>query len=277
MNHPRISCIIPTYERHAWLTECLQALAADPYDNKEIIVINDGGSRPEEHLPLENLPEVKWIHMEDNQGHVRARNEGLNHVSGDYILLCDDDDLLIPGHVSRMIQLAIDHPQGIWRADAEIVLYSQSQDRRKPLTRRPFAMDFDPRLLRKYNTIIPSGILYPSHFHDKWGLFDETMEDYWDWDFFLRMSAHYPVYRMPYASVLYLVSDTGNNLSAKQDRMQQSLQGLIQKHDLGELPVGSFPIMLDDPALRSYWQPTTTVWSGHLGRWENLADPSSGF
>ena len=277
MEQPRISCLIPTYERHAWLKECLQALAADPYENKEFIVINDGGSKPDEHLPLEDLPNVNWIHMGDNQGHVRARNEGLKLATGDYILLCDDDDLLIPGHLSRLIKLAMENPPSIWHADAEIVWYRTKQNRRIPLSRRNFAMEFDPDLLRKYNTIIPSGILYPIEFHEKWGLFDETMEDYWDWDFFLNMSTQYPIYRMPYASVLYLFSEEGNNLSAKKDRMQQSLLRLIEKHDLGELPVGSFPLMVDDPALSEYWQPTKRVWSGQLESGRTLVDPTSDF
>lgn len=277
VEHPRVSCLIPTYERHAWLKECLLALATDPYENIEFIVINDGGSKPDEQLPFDDLPNVKWIHMEDNQGHVLARNEGLKIATGDYILLCDDDDLLIPGHLSRMIKLAMESSPGIWHADAEIVWYRQRQNRRIPLSRRAFAMDFEPQMLRKYNTIIPSGILYPIEFHEKWGLFDETMEDYWDWDFFLRMSKLYPIYRMPYASVLYLVSEEGNNLSAKKDRMQQSLLRLINKHDLGDLPVGSFPLMVDDPALSQYWQPTNRVWSGRLESGRMLVDSASGF
>ena len=277
LEHPRISCLIPTYERHAWLKECLLALAADPYENKEIIVINDGGSRPDEQLRLEDLPDIKWIHMEENQGHVRARNAGLKIATGDYILLCDDDDLLIPGHLSHLIKLAMENSPGIWHADAEIIWYRTMQNLRTPLSRRTFAMNFDPQLLRKYNTIIPSGIHYPIALHEKWGLFDETMEDYWDWDFFLRMSTQYPIYRMPYASVLYLVSEEGNNLSAKKDRMQQSLLRLIEKHSLGELPVGSFPLMVNDPILREYWQLTSRVWSGRLESGKKLVDPTSAF
>lgn len=44
------------------------------------------------------------VDMESNLKHAHARNRGLELVRGDYIMLCDDDDLLLPSHVERMLR-----------------------------------------------------------------------------------------------------------------------------------------------------------------------------
>jgi len=293
--NPTVSIIIPTWNRPALLAECLAAIAADPYPHKEVIVINDAGDdvaplvdrfRDRLHLRLLSLPA--------NVGHVRARNLGVRCARGQLIMPCDDDDILLPGHVSQLV--AVWRVRGgLVRADAEVVRYTRIPDEvvqmgngpdtsaasahalapahgamlasgtpgvRRVLARTDFAFASDLELLRRWNYVIPSGILYERSLHDRIGPFDETLGHHWDWDFLLRAVAEVPLGRVCQASVLYFVSAAGDNQSAQPQRMTGSIERLCDKHGLGELPVSSFAAMLEVEEVRRARRPTTRMWDG---------------
>ncbi|MCY0900668.1 MAG: glycosyltransferase family 2 protein [Firmicutes bacterium] len=258
-----VSIIIPTHNRPAWLRECLEAIACDPWPEREVIVVNDGGSdvtsvvaamRPRLSMRLLQLPA--------NRGHVFARNEGVRHAQGDVIVLCDDDDILIPGHLGRAVAAVAEDHDAVAYSDAEVVRYHWDGRIRNILDRSPFAYGFDATVLRQWNTVIPSGVAYARQLHGRLGLFDEAMYHYWDWDFFLRASLLRPLRRIPVASVLYMVSDAEHNLSAQPERMREHLTRLRSKHFLDPLPSSSFARMQAEPALLALTQPTRIVWDG---------------
>lgn len=261
----RVTILIPTYNRPRMLAECVRAILADPYPAKEILVINDAGS-PVSDVLRNAFPSqpIRCIEQPVNRGHVHARNAGLREATGDYIMFCDDDDILLPGHVTRMMRQMREGGDALLYSDAEIVHYAHAKGRRQMRSRHRFAFDPNPRLLRQWNTIIPSGVLYPQAFHETLGAFDEDMRDYWDWDFWLRASEHFPVRRVPVASVLYMVGNAGENLSQNTSSMSRALTRFIDKHRLDPLPVSSFALMAQDPRLAPYLRPTRLIWDGML-------------
>lgn len=262
---PLISVIIPTYNRPRLLTECLQSLALDPYKNLEVIVVNDAGIDPTPVIePLLDLLKVTIVSLPINRGHVYARNRGLEQAQGDMIMLCDDDDIILPGHIARMVQSYRPDQDTLLYSDVEIVTYTHARGHREPMARQAFAFDFDKSLLQKWNIIISSGILYPHRLHEQIGIFDEDMRDYWDWDFFLRVADIGSLRRIPFADVLYFVSAAGENLSSHPVAMQKSLTRFQKKHDLGTLPVSSFLLMTKEPSLSPFRKPSCVTWNGIL-------------
>lgn len=262
---PLVSVIIPTYNRPRLLTECLHALSLDPYKNIEVIVVNDAGSDPTPVTqPLQDRMKITIISLPINRGHVYARNCGLKQAEGEMIMLCDDDDIILPGHVARMVQAYRPEQDTLLYSDVEIVTYTHARGHREPMGRQAFAFDFDPTLLQKWNIIISSGILYPHRLHEQIGLFDEEMRDYWDWDFFLRVANMGLMRRIPFADVLYFVSAAGENLSSHPSAMQKSLIRFQRKHHLGTLPVSSFLLMTKEPSLSPYRKPSCVMWNGIL-------------
>ena len=260
-----VSIVIPTYNRPRMLRDCLRALALDPYADKQVIVVNDGGADVSEVIAsFTKSMRVELLELPVNRGHVHARNHGIQHAEGDLLALCDDDDILLPGHLKRMMGCWRRQPDALFFSDAEIVTYTHAHGGRHPIARAPFSFDFDRTVIRRWNTVIPSGILYERKIHDRIGMLDEAMRDYWDWDFILRVSDCTEVRRVPYASTLYFSSATGDNQSSDQAAMTRSLHRFRTKHKLSELPVSSFPLMLQEPALDAHRRPTRLVWDGSL-------------
>jgi glycosyltransferase involved in cell wall biosynthesis len=99
---PKISVIIPTYNRFKYLLNTIKSVKEQTYKNIEIIVVNDRSTQ-QEYYEYTFDPDVKVITMAQNSkstfgfvcsGHVR--NIGIKEATGEYIAFCDDDDSWFP-------------------------------------------------------------------------------------------------------------------------------------------------------------------------------------
>lgn len=96
----RFSIVVPTRNRPRLLDECLAAMGAldYPHEDFEIMVVDDGSDPPPldviaRHVDTLQLRCLRWA----PQGPARARNYGLRHATGDYIVFTDDDCAPAPG------------------------------------------------------------------------------------------------------------------------------------------------------------------------------------
>lgn len=88
------SIVIPTYNRPDRLTKCLDAIAHLDYprDRFEAIVVDDGSSPPV--APVAETFQSKLnltLLFQENSGPASARNTGVNHARGQYLVFTDDD------------------------------------------------------------------------------------------------------------------------------------------------------------------------------------------
>jgi glycosyltransferase involved in cell wall biosynthesis len=258
--HGMISVIIPTYNRLAILGEALESLARQSYRKFEVIVVNDAGEDVLPVVRLYNDLDIKVINQTHNQKHVHARNRGISEASGQYIMLLDDDDLLLPEHMERMLA-GIECCDFLY-SDAEIFRYKSVSGQRIPTSRHLFSYRYDPQLLRIFNTFLSTGCLYRAELHQRLGMFDTKMYHYWDWDWILRVSAECKVKRLPVASVLYAFAEEGGHQSGNHELMKPHLDLLCKKHGLGELPTKNFFVLLDEPGIAEYKADSRVIWDG---------------
>ncbi|MEX2414954.1 MAG: glycosyltransferase family 2 protein [Paenibacillaceae bacterium] len=262
MKQPFISIIIPTYHRLGALAELLEALHRQTYKNFEVIIVNDGGPSVASVVVLYPELQCTYKDLPDNKMHVHARNRGLELATGELIMLCDDDDLIVPEHIERMVAGLGDND--LVYADVEIVQYSTDEQSgsRKPISRQLFAYDDEMEGMRKFSTFMSSGCLYRRSIHDVIGYFDETIHHYWDWDFYLRVVERFRVRRVPVAGVLYAFSPSGGNMSGDLEDMRLYLDKLSAKHGLGWLPTKNFFLLLEEPGVKNRVAKSEIVWDG---------------
>lgn len=93
---PRLSVIIPIYEVEPYLAACLESVAAQTWRDFEAVMIDDGsrdGSvRIAEHFAERDV-RFRLI-RQDNAGLGAARNTGVRHATGEFLMFLDSDDLL---------------------------------------------------------------------------------------------------------------------------------------------------------------------------------------
>ena len=118
---PIVSVIMPCYNQGHYLDEAVESVLAQTYRNFEIIVINDGSTDQATSQILHHYdkPQVKIIHTE-NRGPSAARNTGIKHSTGKYVLPLDADDRIGKTYLESAVQiLEADSTIGIVYCEAE--------------------------------------------------------------------------------------------------------------------------------------------------------------
>jgi glycosyltransferase involved in cell wall biosynthesis len=89
-----VSVIIPCYNHGRYLPEALTSIWEQKYPAVEIIVIDDGSTDDTREIAL-RYPTVTYYYQ-PNQGLAAARNAGIAHSTGQYLVFLDADDWLLP-------------------------------------------------------------------------------------------------------------------------------------------------------------------------------------
>ena len=102
----RISIIIPVYNVGELLRKSVGSVMDQIGEDAEIIIVDDGSTDDSGRICDEylNIPNVTVIHK-TNGGLSSARNAGIDHANGDYLLFLDSDDYLIPGSIDLLSTL----------------------------------------------------------------------------------------------------------------------------------------------------------------------------
>ena len=105
-----VSIIIPVYNSERYLNRCLDSVLSQRYTHLEVLLIDDGSTDHSLNICREYAAKdnrIRVVHQ-DNQGASAARNTGLDHATGEYIMFCDSDDMVSDMWVQRMINALSD-------------------------------------------------------------------------------------------------------------------------------------------------------------------------
>jgi glycosyltransferase involved in cell wall biosynthesis len=233
-----ISVIVPTYLRPGRLRDCLSCLAAQTYRDLEVCIVNDGGPSVAGIVrEFAGAIEVRLHESEVNRGHVASRNKALELACGDLIALCDDDDEYAPDHLDTL-NAALPGRDLVYSG---AVIRATRRDGGVELLE--FSYPFDAALLRRTNFVVPSSSLYRKSLHDALGPFDEAADQYWDWDWVLRVAEHGAIAHVPRITLTYDYRIDGGNMSGAPERDRAKLRYLEAKHGLGYLDSTNFYLM----------------------------------
>jgi glycosyltransferase involved in cell wall biosynthesis len=98
----RISIIIPTFNRAAYLSEALESILSQVTDADEILLVDDGSTDRTCEIAARYAPRVRYV-RQDNAGKAVALNRGLELTDGEFVWICDDDDVLLPGSLTALV------------------------------------------------------------------------------------------------------------------------------------------------------------------------------
>ena len=108
-NYPKVSVIIPTYNRLSFLKEALNSVIAQTYANWECIVVDDGsndGTIDTLKLLCQKDCRIKLLQrINSHKGASICRNEGIMATTGNYIIFLDSDDCLAPFCLRNRVEI----------------------------------------------------------------------------------------------------------------------------------------------------------------------------
>lgn len=95
VSKPKISIIMPTYNRKQIIDLAIDSVLCQNYDDCEIIVIDDKSSdNTIEHISDKYGNKVRTLSLKENSGANIARNRGVDISKGEWLLFLDSDDTL---------------------------------------------------------------------------------------------------------------------------------------------------------------------------------------
>ena len=99
---PRVSAVIPTYQRAELVVRAIRSVLAQSRPPHEIVVVDDGSRDDTPARVAAFGAAVRYVRQE-NAGGAGARNRGVSEATGEWIAFLDSDDEWLPDHVERMI------------------------------------------------------------------------------------------------------------------------------------------------------------------------------
>jgi glycosyltransferase involved in cell wall biosynthesis len=107
---PLVTIMTPVYNGAAYLEELIVSVRDQDYQYVEHLIIDDGSTDHGATLEiLRKHPHLRWW-SRPNQGQYPTMNEGLQAAQGELICFLSVDDLLVPGAITRVVNLYLSHP-----------------------------------------------------------------------------------------------------------------------------------------------------------------------
>lgn len=99
-----LSIIIPIYNAGQNLNKCLDSILHQNWEDYEVWMVNDGSTDNSEEICEKYQSEDQRFHYlkQENAGPGAARNNGLDHAQGEFVVFLDADDWLRPNYLSTI-------------------------------------------------------------------------------------------------------------------------------------------------------------------------------
>ncbi|MDA7717836.1 glycosyltransferase [Pseudomonadales bacterium] len=107
MKAGKVSIIMPSYNVSRFISESIESVMAQTYQNWELIICDDGSTDRTLEIALSYKNRDKRIQVlrnRNSKGAPGARNTSLEHSTGRYIAFLDSDDLWLPNKLSLQLE-----------------------------------------------------------------------------------------------------------------------------------------------------------------------------
>jgi len=132
---PKVSVIIPTYNRAHFLTQAIDSVFAQTFKDYEILIVDDGSTDHSVDVIKQYGDRVRYIYQE-NEGPPGAMNTGVENTTGEYYVVLGNDDMLMPDMLERQLAVMEKDPDlafvcaGTYFVDEEGEIIKTSKDGR---------------------------------------------------------------------------------------------------------------------------------------------------
>lgn len=262
--NPRFSVVIPVYNvADHMLRECINSVLNQTYRNFEIVLVDDASTQESVRTVLaeydktiegvEKAPgvadvDITVIYRKEN-GHIsRATNDGIAAAKGEFVALCDCDDLYAPNALYEIAKKLNENPDYDFVYSDEDKISEDGKERRDPF----FKPDWSPETFMSYMYTCHLAV-YRKSLMDELGGIRVGFEGSQDYDFVLRlMEKTNKIGHVP--KILYhwrmRKESTANALTAKPYIMESTLKAKTEalerrglKGDVTQIPeIGQFRV-----------------------------------
>ena len=187
-----VSVIIPCYNHAHFLEQAIESVLAQSYSDFEIIVVDDGSTDNTTEVVRRHSP-VRYVYQE-NAGLSSARNTGLWHSRGKFLVFLDADDRLLPHALETGVDCIRERPECAFVSGRCRVIDSNGAILTSP---RQLWVENEHylKLLQGGSYIwCPATVLYQRRIFDFVHGFNVALSPAADYELYLRVTRDFPVY-----------------------------------------------------------------------------------
>lgn len=230
---PKVSVIVPTYNRPDRLRTALESLAAQTFQDFEVIVVNDAGCDVGFVIAAcADRHRITTLTHDRNRGLAAARNSGLRAAKGTYIAYLDDDDRYLPNHLETLVGYLDRHECRVAYTDAWRVHERQIDGVYVESGRDvPYSYDFSPADLLVSNYFPVLCVMHARQCLEEVGFFDESLFAHEDWDLWIRMATRFPFKHLSVTTAEFTWRSDGTSMtSATRDTYRRTTELIYRKY-----------------------------------------------
>lgn len=197
IKQPRISVIIPTFNREKYILDAIQSVFNQTLKPTEIIVIDDGSTDNTKSLLTKFSDQIIYIKCKQNKGPGAARNLGIKNANCEYFSFLDSDDTWNPKTLAYLYQE--------FKKDSNLQMsFGQLQHHRWNVK----SEEFEPDKTASYAPSMCTALIQQEAFL-KIGLFKETIRNFEDVEWLSRfMDSGLKIKMIKYVCLNYRIHGT---------------------------------------------------------------------
>jgi glycosyltransferase involved in cell wall biosynthesis len=201
--NPTVSVVVPARNRASLIEETLESIHQQTYSPIELLVVDDGSTDNTREIVVgwmerSKHPQCRLFPFPANVGKSLAVNLALGRVKGDFVMIVDSDDILLPDAVAAEVQFLQQHPDaGMVCARAYIMKGSEKTTETFDTFKDQASFDNLNQvygdMLLKGNVVISSTALMRRAVVDSIGLLNVRLRYTHDWEYWIRVAEKFNI------------------------------------------------------------------------------------
>ncbi len=199
---PLVTVIVRTIGRRSLVRKALDSVALQTYPNIEVVLVDaEAGEDPRLGQWCGRFP-LRICGTGRSLPRSKAANVGLDNARGEYLIFLDDDDWCEPDHVAGLVKAMRENPDVQAVYSGVRCVDEEGKDKGLFLNH-----PYDPVRLLAVNEIPIHALLFEKDLLHDGCRFDEALDIYEDWDFWIQLSLHTKFFHLDRITAIYRISN----------------------------------------------------------------------
>ena len=221
-DRPSVSVVITSYNHAKYLPEAILSVQQQTYHPIEVVVVDDGSTDNTKEV-IAQFTGVNYIYQQ-NQGLSAARNTGIVHSSGQYILFLDADDWLYKEGVAINVAYFEKHPEAAFVSGAHDKVNNEGKVIEEVM--EDVTKDHYLHLLQGNYIGMHAAVMYKKSILERFK-FDSALKVCEDYDLYLRVAREFPVVHHTQKIATYRIH--GSNMSSNEQLMLDGVLHVLER------------------------------------------------
>ncbi len=223
---PLVSILMATYNRAGFLPRSVRSVVEQKYENWELLIVDDG-SADKTRAVAEKLsaaePRIRYIRHEHTGRIAAISNFGLKFARGRFIAILDDDDYWLDREkLLKQVRFMEENPDYAGCGGGIIILDGDGRETGRVLKPETHAAIRKRALIA--NGMANSTTVFRREDALAAGLYDESLLQFADWDFWLKMGLRGKLYNFQDYFAAYAMWPAGSSFSRQHEAARSALR-----------------------------------------------------